>query len=970
MEEIDILNHSGVAHDENPPGRGSGRYPWGTGNKKFQRPRNFLDRVNAMKSQGMTETQIAEALGIYSRDSRHKDRGSPNRLRSIIRIAQHEEKLDLIRQVKALSEQGIGATEGAKMLGLPNESSFRSYLKAGSENRYLAARETADDLVRIMNEKGKNIQVGEGVAINLNISQDRLNEALELLYLDGYEIHGGRVPTPNNPEHQTTIKLLCPPGTPSSAAYDYDNQASILDEYISHDGKRIETAFQYPASMDSKRLMIRYAEDGGLQKDGTIELRPGVKDLSLGDRHYAQVRILVDGTHYLKGMAIYGDEKDFPPGVDAIFNTNKAKGTPALGPKDNTVLKLIKNDPNNPFNTTLREHGGQSYWTDDNGEQHLSLINKLREEGDWDLWSKELPSQFLSKQPKDLVKRQLDISKRENEEELSKISSLTNDTVKKILLEQFADKTDGKAVSLKAAQITGQRYQVLLPINSLKDDEVYAPNFEDGSTVSLIRFPHAGLFEIPTLKVNNKNAEGNRVITPDGLDAIGINSNVFKQLSGADADGDTALVIPHGNGVRIQSSKPLSELVNFDIELKYGKHDGMTVMNPKYQQKQMGVVSNLITDMTLVGAPESEIARAVKHSMVVIDAVKHEYDYKQSEIDNDIRALSKKYQRTIDENGNVKIGGASTIVSRAKNPRILPYSIENGKWVTDPKTGKIHKEYIDRETGEKLETHVQNKYRIYKDPITGERLYGVTGKPDLLRTKDGSKTIPRSVAKVVEKVDSTSVPAMKTVKDAMQLVSYHRNPKEILYAEYANFMKSQANKARKMLVNLKPPKMNHAAKNAYKDEIDSLNRKYTELEKRKPIETAAKTAAQSMIKVWYLENPHASSEEKSKQRQKILTMCRRERGLSNYYNSLQITPKEWEAIQAGAFSASKVEKLLRKADMSVIQQYAMPSSKGRLTQTQINRIRSMSNSGRSNSQIAEALNVNVSTVIRYLRGDE
>lgn len=75
--------------------------------------------------------------------------------------------------------------------------------------------------------------------------------------------------------------------------------------------------------MDSKRLAIRYAEDGGLEKDGLVEIRRGVEDLNLGNSHYAQVRIMVDGTHYIKGMAVYSD--DLPKGVDVMFNTNKTK---------------------------------------------------------------------------------------------------------------------------------------------------------------------------------------------------------------------------------------------------------------------------------------------------------------------------------------------------------------------------------------------------------------------------------------------------------------------------------------------------------------------------------------------------------------------------------------------------------------------------------------------------------------------
>lgn len=972
-EQMDILiEHSGVAHDENPPGRGSGRWPWGSGGQPYQRPRDFLSAVEHLKQKGLSEKEQASALGIFARDSRRKYEGSPSRLRYAIRIAQHEEKLDLIREVRALAAQGVSATQGARILGLPNESSFRSYLKEGSEDRAKAARDTADDLIKIMEAKGKGLQVGEGVAENLNITRDRLNEALEILYFDGYEILGGRVPQPNNPQHQTTLKILYPPGTPASAPYDYSSHTSIMDEYISHDGKKIEEGFKYPASMDPKRLMVRYAEDGGVEKDGVVELRPGVKDLYLGDgKHYSQVRILVNNTHYIKGMAVYGDPKDFPDGVDVIFNTNKSKGMPAVSsdPNAKTVLKPIKNDPLNPFNSAIKEHGGQSYWTDDKGEKHLSLINKREDEGGWDGWSKEFASQFLSKQPLSLVNRQLDITKKEQREELDKINSLTNDTVKKLLLENFSEKADRRAVTLKAASTPGARYQVILPLPSLKDNEIYAPNFEDGEVVSLVRFPHAGLFEIPTLTVNNKNPEGNRVITKDAKDAVGINSNVAKRLSGADFDGDTALVIPHRSGVTIASKPPLQGLLNFDIELEYGDHPGNTHMNPLYQQRQMGVVSNLITDMTLFGAPDNELERAVKHSMVVIDAVKHGYDYKQSAKDNDIDGLKKKWQRKVDADGSIHYGGAATIISQAKNPRKIPYVIKEGQWYTDPKTGKTTRRNVDPETGEKLVTFESTAYRHYEDPITKERMYP-SDTPGYLRNKDGSRTIPKEVAVLSDtKYDYKDYPAMRLTNDAMTLVSARRNPKEVAYAQYANYMKGLANEARKSMSGLKPMRYNPDAAKAYSEEVRSLKDKYTELQKRKPLEADAIVEANLMIKGWYKENPHASSEEKGKAKQKITTMCRRKRGLTSYYNSLEITPKEWEAIQAGAIGSSTLAKLLGKADMSVVVQYAMPSSKGRLTTTQINRIKSMSASGRSNSEIADALGINLSTVINYTKGE-
>lgn len=53
-------------------------------------------------------------------------------------------------------------------------------------------------------------------------------------------------------------------------------------------------------------------------KEGTIALRKGVPDISLGDRKYAQVRIRVGNARvYIKGMAMYSD--DIPEGYDVVF---------------------------------------------------------------------------------------------------------------------------------------------------------------------------------------------------------------------------------------------------------------------------------------------------------------------------------------------------------------------------------------------------------------------------------------------------------------------------------------------------------------------------------------------------------------------------------------------------------------------------------------------------------------------------
>lgn len=983
-EQNDILVHHGLGHDDDPPGRGSGRWPWGGGDKPFQRPKDFLEAVKRLEAMGKTPKEIAASVGIFSRDSRRKYEGSPSRLKIAIRIAQHEEKLKLIKQARELSEKHIGATEGAKILGLKNESSFRSLLKEGSETMSKSARETADSLKAIIDKEGPKF-VGEGVSYQLNITEDRFKEALEILYFDGYEILPGRIKQPNNPKHATTVTVLAPPGTPPSVAYDPTKYSFIGDNYISHDGVNIEKGFQYPTSLDSSRLMVRYPKDGGAVKDGLVELRPGVKDIDLGEGvHYSQVRILVDGTHYIKGMAVYGDPKDFPPGIDLIFNTSKPDGTPLKNPDPNgkQVLKNIGKDPNNPFESAIKEHGGQMYWEDDKGEKHLSLINKRADEGDWMQWSKKFPAQFLSKQPIEFINRQLGVSKKESREELDNILALTNDNVKKLLLDKFANTADTKAADLSATSSTGTMYQVLLPINSLGDNEVYAPNFKHGETISLIRFPLAGVFEIATVIVNNNNPDGDRMITKDAKDAIGVNAKTLKKMSGADTDGDTALVIPHRNGIVVDSAPSLPGLENFDIEMEYGDHEGNIHMKKgRQQQNQMGRVTNLIADMGILGGTIPDYEKATKHSMVVIDAVKHGYDWKKSEINNEIDLLKRTYQKKKAViTSNRDYGGASTLITRAGADKRIQGEIKEGEYRYDPKTGKNRLVRIDPETGKQLWRIEDEPYRFYMDPNDrdengkkikeADRRMFKTSDPNIYRSKDGTKLLPKDqlvLSKEYHKSDSR--PAMFFVDDAKELLSVARHPIEMAYADYANYMKSLANEARKATLNLSPIIYSPQANRTYITEVDSLNKKYVELEKRKPIEAEALAEADTMIKGWYAENPGATSEQQGKAKQRLISYCRQKRGLIGGENTLEITPKEWEAIQAGAISSTRLNKLLTRADVSVIQQYAMPRGRG-LTPTQKTRILNMKANGASNGAIAEALEISVTTVNNFLKGDD
>lgn len=887
---LDELMHYGVK-------RRSGRYPYGSGENPYQHSGDFLARVEQLKKEGLSDTEIAKSLGLTTTQYRAQKS-----------LAKDERRSIEVATAKDLRAKGYSLNEIAEKMGYANDSSIRSLLNENSEARMNQAKVTADYLKKMVDEKGM-IDIGTGVERELGISKEKLNQAIDILEAEGYPVYKGGVPQVTNPGKQTNLKVLCPPGTEHKEIYNYENIHSVKDYemILSEDGTKVRPAFVYPESMDSSRLQIRYAEEGGIHKDGVLEIRRGVDDLSLGDSHYAQVRILVDGDRYLKGMAVYSD--DLPDGVDVVFNTNKSSNVPMRD-----VLKKVKDDPDNPFGSLIKEHGGQSYYIDKDGNEKLSLINKRAEEGDWGEWADKLPSQFLAKQSKSLVEKQLGLAMADKQAEFDEICSLTNPTVKKALLESFADDCDSAAVHLQAAALPRQKYQVILPVTSMKDNEVYAPNYKNGEQVALVRYPHGGTFEIPILTVNNKQPDAKRMLG-NAKDAVGINSKVAERLSGADFDGDTVMVIPTGGKVKITSTPPLKGLEGFDPKMEYPERPGMKYM--KNTQTEMGKISNLITDMTLKGATQSELARAVRHSMVVIDAEKHKLDYKQSEIDNDIQSLKKKYQAHDDDDG---YGGAATLLSRAKSETSVVK--RKGSPIIDPETGKKTWKTVDDPT--------------YVDKKTGKVK---------TRTQPSTK--------------------MAEVDDAYDLVSDMTNPKETAYADYANKMKSLANDARKTMVNTGKIAYSASAKATYQEEVKSLEAKLDIALKNAPRERLAQTMANAVVKAKVQDNPDMTKAEIKKEGQRALTAARRSVGAQR--QSIEITDREWEAIQAGAISENKLTQIINNADMDSIRQRATPRATTTLSDAKVSKIKSMNASGYSTAEIAESLGVSAATVSKYLK---
>lgn len=840
---MDELLHYGIK-------RRSGRYPYGSGKDPYQsESRHFLDKVDSYREQGLDDKGIADKLGV-----------STTELRSKISLANKEIKKARMDAIIDLHNQGKSNVEIAEELGIA-EGSVRNYLK---KNTNEGNKQTAiDNTVQLLKEnidKVKYLDVGAGVERQIGISKEKLRAAKQQLLKEGYYEHNIYIKQMTDRSKWTTIKVLTKePDLEVVNKHKYEIRSL---EGWTDDGGLTMQGIKPPKLIDPKRIFIRYGDEGGVDRDGLIQLRRNVKDLDLGDSKYAQVRIGVKGNLYLKGMGLYSD--DIPDGYDIVFNTNKKKGASL-----DSVLKPMKDNPDNPFGATITRQKG--------------ALNIVNEEGNWDKWSGKLSSQFLSKQPVSLVKERLRDTYDSIVKEFDEIRSLTNPTVKRHMMQEFADGLDTKARDLKAKGLARTKSHVILPYPELNPNEIYAPNYKNGERVVLIRHPHGGRFEIPELVVNNK-AEKPKKELRNAIDAVGIHPSVAEKLSGADFDGDTVLVIPNNSG-KIKTAKSLQGLKNFDPKMY--KRDHETISKAR-MQTEMGMVSNLITDMTIKGASDSELARATRHSMVVIDSYKHNLDYKQSAVDNGIQALRKKYQERIDPTTGKKKRGASTLVSRAKNQN----------------TGQGNKR--NRKTQMDL---VDDAYKL----STGTRV-------------------------------------------------------ENAYADYANKLKALKNESLKIVESTPKMKRNPTAAKKYAAEVKSLDSKLNDALLNAPRERQAQLLA---TKTYYKNiTPDMDAGERSRLRSQSLAGARAKviPGKNNAKDYINITTKEWEAIQNGAISETKLNQILRNTKADQVKKLATPKPATKLSSAKLQRAKSLLNKGYTLAEVSDSIGVPISTIVENVRG--
>lgn len=902
------LEHVGRSVEDGAPGRGSGRYPLGSGKNPNQHVPTkawSYDETQKLRAQGLTDKEIAEFFGISQSDFRRKQSVAKNQ-----KIAEDRALVMKLREERQMSFRAI-----EEKTGIP-ASQARALLKDHVEKK-LAEDQKTMEILRDQIEKKGHIDVGSGVEQYLGVSNTKLKQMVKNLQDEGYVLSHPKVEQAGT-GYETSLLVLSKKETPKGYIYDHLSDIKTIDDLcVVGDGdKKHVKEMHSPVSLSMDRLAVVYAEQGGLEKDGLIELRRGVDDISLGNNNYAQVRIAVDGTHYLKGMAVYAD--DLPDGVDVRFNTNKHVGTPIANPDPDgkSVLKPMKKGEGvNVFGATIVR---QNDWTDADGKEHQGLVNIVKESGDWAKQSRTLASQMLSKQTPELAKRQLGIDMDYRKQQFDDICKLTNPAVKQKMLQSFADECDSAAVHLKGAAMPRQAWNVIIPMPSLKDNEIYAPQFKDGETVVCIRYPHEGRYQIPQLTVNNRNAEGKRIITPLARDAVGINSKVAERLSGADFDGDTVLVIPNNakaNGKRdIKIDPPLEGLKGFDAKEAYPGYKGMKVMTHAQTQMEMGKISNLVTDMTLQGATPAELARATRHANCVIDAEKHKLDWRLSEKVNGIAELKEKYQPKT-EDGK---GGAQTLISRAKNPVYVNRRMTNQEYEIDKETGK----------------------KIWKE-----------AKPWI--DKDGNEHYRQQ----------KSTQMMET-EDARTLISKRNTRIENVYADYANQCKELANKARYEKVHTKNSEYNRDAAKEYAEEVSSLNRKLNTALKNAPRERQAQIIANAEVQT-RIENAKASGDEPTKAdirkwTAKAIAPAREKTGAGK--TRVTFTDREWEAIQKGAIPHTKLVKLLNNADEADYKARSTPKESKVMSAAKISKAKSLAKAGYTLDEIGEFLGVSASAV--------
>ena len=236
IPDNDYVMHYGVGKLDGAPGPGSGRYPLGSGENANQRMNNFRNVYEELKKNGLSQTEIAQAMGM-----------STTKLRTMISTTSEQKLKENIATAQELKARGYGATEIGRRMGGVSEATVRGWLKSGEKERKTSASQTVEMLKEQIKEKGC-LDVGKGVEKYIGVSQTMLSTAVAELEREGYNVYSVRVPQLGMPGKYTTIKTLADPSIDVKDIRKDMTMIKSIEAFSPNDGESFHVA-EYPESI-------------------------------------------------------------------------------------------------------------------------------------------------------------------------------------------------------------------------------------------------------------------------------------------------------------------------------------------------------------------------------------------------------------------------------------------------------------------------------------------------------------------------------------------------------------------------------------------------------------------------------------------------------------------------------------------------------------------------------------------------
>ena len=289
------------------------------------------------------------------------------------------------------------------------------------------------------------------------------------------------------------------------------------------------------------------------------------------------------------------------------------------------------------------------------------------------------------------------------------------------------------------------------------------------------------------------------------------------------------------------------------------------------------------------------------------------------------------------------------------------------------KTKEWRRKDINPETGEKIfrpdpkATYTKTYFRKDGKNVNARIVEDLGDKVKVAYKENGEQhnsILPKD--KVKSKVVTRQVVSTKMAqeKDARKLSS--GTTIEETYAAHANKLKALANKARKESYFTPSLKYDPKAKKVYAQEVSSLMFKLNESLKKQPYERQAQLLANKIFEAKQHDNPGMDNATAKKIKNQALVEARSRVTPPDKQKVLDITDREWEAIQAGAITETKLSQILDYADIDILRERSTPRNKSGITNAQEARIKALSNSGYTTKEIADAVGISATSVQRVL----